>query len=1640
MSDVPIDFTELVNLTSVGIAPSLLDFRSTTLESDHYVCVRETVNNENGVAIVDLANNNAITRKKMSADLVIMHPLEFVLLLRAQGTTIQIFNLGTKQRLKLFTLHEPVVFWKWLSSTHLGLVTEGGIYTWHVFDNQPEAGPTRVADRHAQLGPCQIINIVALQDLSWLAVTGIASENNRIAGHIQLYNKTRNVLQHIDGHVCAFASLRLANATQPTQVFVCVNRNNAGQGQMHAIEIDHVEGQPVFAKKTAEVFFPGDAVGDFPLGLVVATSGIAYILTKHGFIHLFDLETATQLFVNRITADQIFTSAAYNNGNGIVAINKSGQVLAVEASADRLVPYILSRLSNVPVALSIAAKGNFAGADHLFEQQFNETLAKGDYAAAAQIAASSERLRTPETIARLKNVTAQPGAPLPILQYFLTLLDKGTLNKYESIELARPVLQQQRGQLFEKWLKEDKLTSSEELGDVVKPFDTTLALAIYIRAQVHIKVVSGLAELGQFDKIVPYCEKFGYTPDYVNLIQNLVRVNPDKALEFAVSLLASPTAQLPVEKIADLFFQQNLVQQGTAFLLDALKADSPLDGHLQTKLLEINLLNAPQVADAILGNAMFSHYDRSTVAKLAERAGLYARALEHYDDIKDIKRCVVKTDTIPADWLVQYFAKLNTTQLVACLKELLAQQTASALQVAIQVATKYHELIGSTQLIKLFEDVNSFEGLYYYLLLIVNLTQEPEVVFKYIQCCAKLGHTLELERVVKDNNVYNGEKVKNFLKEAQLDDQLPLIVVCDRFDFVHDLVLYLYKNQFFKFIEVYVQQVNASKTPQVVAGLLDVDCDESIVQNLLMSVIGRVPIKPLVEEVEKRSRLKLLLPFLEKTLEGGSNEQEVYNTLAKIYIDSNNNPEKFLKENNLYDPLVVGRYCEKRDPYLAYIAYSKGQNDAELIKITNDNGMYKYQARYLLARQDPALWGSVLVEDNLHRRQVVDAVVSTGIPELEDPQPISVAVKLFMNAGMPHELIELLEKIILEPSLFSDNPSLQGLLVLTAIHSDPLRVMGYIERLDGFDVGEIGALCVQNELYEEAFALYDKAEQRDKALKVLTDDILLLDRGEDYANKHDEPALWLQLGAAQLQGLRIPDAIQLYLKLKDPSNYADVIEIAEHAGKEEELIPYLKMARETLREPVIDGALINAYAHLDQVSEIEKFLRGSQVANLEEIGDKLFEAQKYGIAKTLYNGVLNYSKLATTLVYLKDYQGAVDCARKASNIRVWKQVNDACIENKEFRLAQICGLNLIVDAEEMPALVQHYTYLGYTLQLIALFESGLGLERAHMGMFTELAVLYAKYLPERVMEHLKLFWLRLNIPKALKACREMHLYPECIFLYCHYDEWDNAALMMMEHLEVAFEHSSFKEIVVKVSNLEIYYRAITFYMTENPVLVTDLLPVLVPRVDLTRAVRMFSKSDNLPLIKPFLISVLDKNNATVNEAYHDLLIEEEDYKSLRASVENPVTTKFDGIDLAQRLEKHSLIFFREIAALIYTSLNKYAKAVGILKQDQLWKALLTCIAKLKLTPLAHETASYFVETGNKEAFVALLYVCYDLFEHDYVMELSWLHGWGDYTKPYEISVARENRLRLAEVYEDMKTREVKVEEEVQTGGRLLLTN
>ncbi|KZS94509.1 clathrin heavy chain 1 [Sistotremastrum niveocremeum HHB9708] len=1654
MADKPIAFCEHLQLSSLGIQPGSISFGTLTLESDRFICIREKVNEQNQVVIIDLADANNVLRRPITADSAIMHPKQKILALKA-GRQLQVFNIETKQKVKSHMTTEDVVFWKWISDSTIGLVTDTAVFHWSIDD--ASSPPAKIFDRHANLAGHQIINYRVTADEKWVVLIGISGNTGnpsafKIRGSMQLYSRERGVSQPIEGHAAAFAELRLDGNAKPTSLFTFAVRTATG-AKLHIVEIDHAAPNAPFQKKAVDVFFPAEATNDFPVAIQVSKRhGIIYLITKYGFIHLYDLESGVCIYMNRISGETIFVTAEHEATSGIIGVNRKGQVLSVNVDENTVIPYILSVLNNAELAFKLASRANLPGADDLYIAQYQQLFSSGQYGEAAKVAANSPRgiLRTVQTIEAFKAAPVPPGSLSPVLQYFGVLLEKGELNQHESLELARPVLAQGRKQLLEKWLKENKLTCSEQLGDIVRLHDMTLALSVYLRANVPNKVVACFAETGQTEKIVLYAKKVNYSPDYASLLQHIMRTNPDKGAEFASQLVNDETGPLvDIERVVDIFMSQNMIQQATSFLLDALKDNKPEQGPLQTRLLEMNLVHAPQVADAILGNEMFTHYDRPRIANLCEKAGLLQRALEHYQDIADIKRAVVHTNALSPEWLVTYFGRLTTEQSLACLQEMLRVNIRQNLQVVIQIATKYSDILGPVKLIELFESFKSFEGLYYYLGSVVNLSQDPEVHFKYIQAATRTGQIREVERICRESNYYNAEKVKNFLKEAKLQDQLPLIIVCDRFDFVHDLVLYLYQNGLIQAIEIYVQRVNSARTPEVIGGLLDVDCEETTIKSLLASISGNFPIDELVHEVETRNRLKLILPWLEARIQAGSQDPALYNAIAKIYIDSNNNPEQFLKENNIYEPLVVGKYCEKRDPYLAYIAYAKGFCDDELIAITNDNSMFKQQARYLVKRRQLDLWAQVLRADNTHRRQLIDQIVATALPESTEPDDVSVTVKAFITADLPIELIELLEKIVIEPSPFSDNKNLQNLLLLTAIRADKGKVVNYINRLTDYDSGEIARIAIEHGLFEEALTIYKKHDEHALAMNVLVEHIVSIERALDFANKVNKPEVWSRLAKAQLDGLRIKDSIDSYVKAQDPSNFAEVIEISNHAGKHEDLVRFLQMARKTLREPKIDTELAYAYAKTDRLHDMEDFLGMTNVADILEVGEKCFEDELYQAAKLLFTSISNWARLATTLIYLSENQAAVESARKAGNTQVWKQVHAACIEKKEFRLAQICGLNIIVHAEELQEILKSYERRGYFDEVLALLEAGLSLERAHMGVFTELAVLYSKYKPEKLMEHLKLFVSRINIPKVIKAAEKAHLWSELVFLYVKYDEFDNAALAMMERAADAWEHNQFKDVIVRAANIEIYYRALTFYLQEQPTLLNDLLTVLTPRIDHSRVVRMFQNkdNDNVPLIKPYLIAVQHLNIEAVNEAYNDLLIEEEDYNTLRDSIDS--FDNFNNLSLASRLRDHELLEFRRLAAHLYKKNAKWEESITLSKQDKLYKDAMITAAASNSSEVAEELLSYFVDIGNKECFGAMLFICFDLLPSDTVMELSWQHGLNDFYMPYAIQSQRLLVEKVSALEKEVKERSKKDTQKEQLeadapiinpGSRLLLTN
>lgn len=65
------------------------------------------------------------------------------------------------------------------------------------------------------------------------------------------------------------------------------------------------------------------------------------------------------------------------------------------------------------------------------------------------------------------------------------------------------------------------------------------------------QVIQCFAETGQFQKIILYSKKVGFTPDYIFLLRNIMRINPEQGLQFAQMMVADdePLADLNQVKV-----------------------------------------------------------------------------------------------------------------------------------------------------------------------------------------------------------------------------------------------------------------------------------------------------------------------------------------------------------------------------------------------------------------------------------------------------------------------------------------------------------------------------------------------------------------------------------------------------------------------------------------------------------------------------------------------------------------------------------------------------------------------------------------------------------------------------------------------------------------------------------------------------------------------------------------------------------------------------------------------------------------------------------------------------------------------------------------------------------------------------------
>ena len=250
------------------------------MESDKYICIREETPQGASLTVVDLTNNNEVSRIPMGAESTIMNPESKIVALR-KGPALQVFNLDTKSKVSSFKLpdNSVVSYWRWIDAKTIAIITQTSVFHWCI---EGESNPRKVMDRHPNLAQCQIINYRVSPDQKWCMIVGIGKgAENSIAGTIQLYSVDNKKSQILASHCGGFVNVD--NQTAKGQLFTFIEKKGPQPAcKYYAMEVGKPGG---FKIKPVEFAFPAEAAKDFPVSMEIDEKRcLSYVMTKMGFV------------------------------------------------------------------------------------------------------------------------------------------------------------------------------------------------------------------------------------------------------------------------------------------------------------------------------------------------------------------------------------------------------------------------------------------------------------------------------------------------------------------------------------------------------------------------------------------------------------------------------------------------------------------------------------------------------------------------------------------------------------------------------------------------------------------------------------------------------------------------------------------------------------------------------------------------------------------------------------------------------------------------------------------------------------------------------------------------------------------------------------------------------------------------------------------------------------------------------------------------------------------------------------------------------------------------------------------------------------------------------------------------------------
>lgn len=82
--------------------------------------------------------------------------------------------------------------------------------------------------------------------------------------------------------------------------------------------------------------------------------GVVFVITKFGYIYMYEISQSVLLYRQRITDSLIFVATKNLSEDGVICVNKAGQILQIAVDEQNFISYIIKQCTHIPDNVGLA--------------------------------------------------------------------------------------------------------------------------------------------------------------------------------------------------------------------------------------------------------------------------------------------------------------------------------------------------------------------------------------------------------------------------------------------------------------------------------------------------------------------------------------------------------------------------------------------------------------------------------------------------------------------------------------------------------------------------------------------------------------------------------------------------------------------------------------------------------------------------------------------------------------------------------------------------------------------------------------------------------------------------------------------------------------------------------------------------------------------------------------------------------------------------------------------------------------------------------------------------------------------------------------------------------------------------------------